>query len=1009
MTSTTGKTTKRAKVGIARYIDDMAEEDDEDENDEKIVAARLRLEEEHREMKSEMERQDRRRKHETLFKGEDADVAGVVKSLHDRYQRTTQLAHDLDNLDNGIPFANSRVSLVASRHAATRQAHAPSLTDPRLWVVPCKSGCENEAALALMNKCIAMMHEGNPLSICGAMATGLSGFIYVESRSEPAARAAVKGLRLLRGWLMKMVPMNDMVAVISKDLDAPCGDEMKRRNIQIGSWARVSRDKYRGDLCRIVTLGDGGSSAVIMLVPRLKASSENTTDVLNGHSASRSKVRPPSRLFNAAEVVAAGGHVSQQKFRFNGNATSTCRNTLADETFDVFENGFYLHGFLYKEVNILTMLQPGDPNPTLDELQRFVVDTEWLDNGQRLKAEHSAAHEHQGSLMAQIERLACGVRKTENGIENNLVISFAKDDRVEAIDGEMRGTVFVVVRVDSAGIVHCKVADELQNDEVGIPMEPHRLVKSIPVGSHVKVQDGKYAGQTGVVLERGELDGDHVGVILTDCGGREITVRLLHVQESREVSRGLDALEGYELYDLVLLPLGAVGVITHVASEDVEVLTLRGDLKIVRPAEIARKLNHESARNISLDSKDEHVRETDHVVLDSGQDAGTLATVIRAHRASLWLLKTVSGAAFAPCGGLFVRKARQVHVAGDRASSDSLADTYMGLGKQRVVNEDQFNDKGTGTFRSRGGTADPFIGRTVRICKGNYKGLAGIVTTTSSTHVTVELHTRNRSVTLPRGCVKIVAGTAGGEPELAIRRRIAEQEAYNADLLSTPFLTQATPLLSGATPQYGAATPHHSTPSHTATTPIWGNTTPAFGPQNGLHTLGHGNATPGHTGLEDVWRPRTVGKSPPSAMSPGYLGMGSVHINNKSPAFGESFASTPNRQPPPLLQSESRSYVWCVEGAEAKLENGQVCKITNVVKNMVTVALKGSLAVTRSLPMSALLRVQPETGNKVRVVDGGKVYDAELLSIEDSDGIIKLTSGEYKIIDFSAIATIAKF
>jgi hypothetical protein len=193
MASTTGKATKRAKTGISRYIDDMAEEDEEDENDAKIVAARLRLEEEHREMKSEMERQDRRRKHEILFKGEDADVAGVVKSLHDRYQRTSKLAHELDNLDDGIPFGNnSRVSLVASRHAATRQANTPSLTDPRLWVVPCKSGCENEAALAVMNKCIAMMREGNPLSICGAMATGLRGFIYLESRSEPAARVAVK-------------------------------------------------------------------------------------------------------------------------------------------------------------------------------------------------------------------------------------------------------------------------------------------------------------------------------------------------------------------------------------------------------------------------------------------------------------------------------------------------------------------------------------------------------------------------------------------------------------------------------------------------------------------------------------------------------------------------------------------------------------------------------------------------------------------------------------------------
>jgi transcription elongation factor SPT5 len=721
------------------------------------------------------------------------------------------------------------------------------------------------------------------------------------------------------------------------------------------------------------------------------------------------------RLFNASEVAAAGGNVSQRRFRFSGNLASACRNwALADETFDVFENGFYLLGFLYKEVNILTMLQVGDPNPTLDELQRFVVDAEWRDNVQCSKAKRSAAYEHQGSLMAQIEQLARGVRSNRNGLEHRFLAAFAKDDKVEAVDGEMRGTVFVVDRVDSAGIVHCRVTDEMQNHDVVIPMEPHRLLKSIPVGSHVKVQDGKYAGQTGVVLERGELDGDHVGVILTDCGGREITARLLHVQESREVSRGLDALEGYELYDLVLLPLGAVGVITHVASDDIEVLTLRGELKIVRPAEIARKLNNESSRNVSLDSKDEHVRETDHVILDNGKDAGTLATVIRAHRASLWLLKTASGAAFAPCGGLFVRKARQVHVAGDKASGDCLADTYMGLGKQRVVNEDQFNDKSNGALRTRGalGTIDPLIGRTVRICKGNYKGLAGIVTTATSTHVTVELHTRCRSVTLPRGCVKRVAGTAGGEPELAIQRRIAEQEAYNADLLSTPFLTQATPLLSGATPQYGAATPHHATPSRSTATPIWGTTTPAFGPQTphyALHTPGHEIATPGHTGLEDVWRPRVVGKSPiQSAISPGYRGM-PIHSNNKSPAYGESSVCTPTHQPSQLLPSNSRSNAWCVAGAEAKLEDGQVCKITSVLKNLVTVALKGSKAITRSLPISALIRVKPETGNRVRVVDGGQVYDAELLSIEDSDGIIKLTNGEYKIIDFLAIANIAKF
>ena len=55
------------------------------------------------------------------------------------------------------------------------------------------------------------------------------------------------------------------------------------------------------------------------------------------------------------------------------------------------------------------------------------------------------------------------------------------------------------------------------------------------------------------------------------------------------------------------------------------------------------------------------------------------------------------------------------------------------------------------------------------------------------------------------------------------------------------------------------------------------------------------------------------------------------------------------------------------------------------------------------------MRVKPKAGDKVRVVDGSAVYDAELLSIEDSDGIIKVDNGEYKIIDFSAIAKVADF
>ena len=264
------------------------------------------------------------------------------------------------------------------------------------------------------------------------MTTSLRGFIYVESRSEPDVRMVAKGLRLLRSWSMKMVPMVDMVAVLSTSLDASYGYASKRNGLRIGDWARVSRDTYRGDLCRIVALGNGGSSAVIMLVPRLDVSSDHTAEAgVFGRKDAFRKMRPPMRLFNASEIIAAGGNVTQRRFRLNTSAGSASQNwALADETFDVFENASYLKGYLYKEVNVTTMLKRGGADPTLDELQRFVIDTQEMgpgDNEPSSVVKYPADDEQKRSLKAQIELLARG-RGTQDPTQKSPI--FEKDDKV---------------------------------------------------------------------------------------------------------------------------------------------------------------------------------------------------------------------------------------------------------------------------------------------------------------------------------------------------------------------------------------------------------------------------------------------------------------------------------------------------------------------------------------------------------------------------------------------------
>ena len=266
------------------------------------------------------------------------------------------------------------------------------------------------------------------------MTTSLRGFIYVESRSEPDVRKAAKGLRLLRSWSMKMVPMVDMVAVLSTSLDASYGYATKRNGLRIGDWARVSRDTYRGDLCRIVALGNGGSSAVIMLVPRLDVSSDHTAEAgVFGRKDAFRKMRPPMRLFNTSEIIAAGGNVTQRRFRrLNAGAGSASRNwALADETFDVFENGSYLKGYLYKEVNVTTMLKRGGADPTLDELQRFVIDTQDVgprDNELSSVVKYTASDEQKRSLKTQIELLARG-GGTQDPKQRSPI--FEKDDKVK--------------------------------------------------------------------------------------------------------------------------------------------------------------------------------------------------------------------------------------------------------------------------------------------------------------------------------------------------------------------------------------------------------------------------------------------------------------------------------------------------------------------------------------------------------------------------------------------------
>ena len=101
----------------------------------------------------------------------------------------------------------------------------------------------------------------------------------------------------------------------------------------------------------------------------------------------------------------------------------------------------------------------------------------------------------------------------------------------------------------------------------------NQVRKHIDVGAHVKVVDGRYADETGVVVAVAENEGEKIAFLLTDMTSKEISVRVSQLVESADVSTGQAKLQGYELFDLVGLSGGGatneVGVVVRVGREEV--------------------------------------------------------------------------------------------------------------------------------------------------------------------------------------------------------------------------------------------------------------------------------------------------------------------------------------------------------------------------------------------------------------------------------------------------------
>ena len=337
-------------------------------------------------------------------------------------------------------------------------------------------GRERDIVFSLMRKALALEFTARPLQIFSAFQRdSLPGIIYVEARSSQQVSFACSGLvgvYLSRGVML--VPIDEMASLL----------QIKKQDLTVapGSWVRIRRGKYQGDLAQVMDITENGEDVGLKFIPRIDLNPRE-----EGEGRKRKKagpggagavtMRPPQRPFNFEEVVKVYGRKAVSK-----------RNQVY-----VFQNDTYKDGFIEKDFK-LSGLVLENVNPTLDEITRFT-------RGQDGTEAETAVDL---SIIAEASRKAA-------------IAVLQPGDHVEVFEGEQVGVHGVVQEIAGDIVTISAVGVDIDGQKVELPARSVR--KRFKPGDHVKVMTGQNADETGLVV----AVTDNVVTFVSDMSMQEVS------------------------------------------------------------------------------------------------------------------------------------------------------------------------------------------------------------------------------------------------------------------------------------------------------------------------------------------------------------------------------------------------------------------------------------------------------------------------------------------------------
>lgn len=644
----------------------------------------------------------------------------------------------------------------------TQQALMPGVKDPNLWMVKCKMGEEKTTVLQLMRKCIAFANGEEPLLIKSIVAPeGIKGYIYIEAFKQTHVKHAIAGLSNLKmgQWAQTMVPISEMTDVLKVTKEQAV--------IKTEQWVRLKRGLYKDDLAQVDYVDQAQGQVHLKLIPRIDYKRKRgALRVPESEAAKRKKQqRPVAKLFDVDAIRQVGGEI--------GN----------DGDFLVFEGNRYRRGFLFKSFPLNALLIEG-VKPSLSELEKF------NENPEEIKISDSSFGDDKHS--------------------------FAPGDTVEVCEGELMHLQGTIVKIDGSKITMLPKHEDLKDP---LDFQAHEIRKYFKIGDHVKVLNGRWANDTGLIVR---VEDNGVS-LFSDMTMHEINVRSRDLQLCVDMASGVDSLGQFLWGDLVQLDGQTVGVIIRLEKEHFQVLNMRGQLVTVKHQAVTKKRDSKKATAMDADQSPLTVR--DHVICEGQKHNGIQGEIRHLYRNYAFLYSRM----VLENGGIFVCKTSDLRLSGGKRMQNQFnggASPAPFMSPRIMASPKHPSGGGPGAPPQRGsfgqgrGGRDrsdlELIGKTIRINQGTYKGYIGIVKDAIGTTARVELHSSCQTITVDKSRICIVG--ANGQT-----------------------IGSATPAYGSKTPSYGSKTPLYG-----SRTPLYGSQTPSASQSGGQSMREAGSSTPYH-------------------------------------------------------------------------------------------------------------------------------------------------------------------